>query len=334
MRGSVLGHGRVSGPWQRRWCRAVLGLSLVALVPPLARAQTAAQDTAVVSWTSTGDDGMIGTAAGFDLRVSESPINGTNFDLALRVTGLPAPVASGTRQSVTVRGLTRGTTYYFALKVVDDAGNVSNLSNLARWDWVLDTAPPSAPHGVRGKKEKPGKVVVNWTAGSEPDLAGYTVYRAQQATGPFVKLTPVLITINEFTDIDLPPDAQSLWYEVTATDVTGNESARSETAPVDLIDQASDVQLEEAYPNPARGNTAVHIPVTLTSASTANAVFDILDSGGRRVRRFTLAGYSPGRTEVVWDGKNDAGTETAPGVYRGWLISGNSRHQIRLVRVP
>ena len=41
-----------------------------------------------------------------------------------------------------VRGLTRGTTYYFAVKSYDDVDNVSPLSNVVQWDWVHDTARP------------------------------------------------------------------------------------------------------------------------------------------------------------------------------------------------
>jgi flagellar hook assembly protein FlgD len=52
------------------------------------------------------------------------------------------------------------------------------------------------------------------------------------------------------------------------------------------------------------------------------------------VRRLELQGLGSGPATVDWDGQNDAGREVAPGVYRAWLIVGDTRKVIRLVRVP
>ena len=79
---------------------------------------------------------------------------------------------------------------------------------------------------------------------------------------------------------------------------------------------------------------AVHLPFVVPSNASGNATVEILDSGGRTVRRITLSNPSPGVQEVVWDGTNDSGRATAPGVYRGWLIAGGTRTGTRLLRVP
>ena len=60
----------------------------------------------------------------------------------------------------------------------------------------------------------------------------------------------------------------------------------------------------------------------------------ILDTAGEQVRHLVIANPIPGSTEIAWDGLNDAGRATAPGVYRGWLVAGDSRSSVRLVRVP
>jgi phosphodiesterase/alkaline phosphatase D-like protein len=82
-----------------------------------------------LSWTATGDDGSTGTASSYDVRYSTSPIDGTNFDSASQATGEPTPAASGSSESFTVTGLSADTTYYFAIKVSDEVGNVSTVSN-------------------------------------------------------------------------------------------------------------------------------------------------------------------------------------------------------------
>jgi len=86
--------------------------------------------TATVAWTAVGDDSLTGTAASYDLRYSTSPITAANWGSATQAAGEPTPGAAGTAQSHTVTGLNRQTTYYFALRVADDAGNVSAISNV------------------------------------------------------------------------------------------------------------------------------------------------------------------------------------------------------------
>jgi chitodextrinase len=86
---------------------------------------------ATLRWTAVGDDSLTGTATGYDLRYSTAPITAANWASATQVTGEPAPLAPGTTQNATVSGLTRQTHYYFAIRVSDDGGNVSALSNVA-----------------------------------------------------------------------------------------------------------------------------------------------------------------------------------------------------------
>lgn len=83
-----------------------------------------------VGWSASGDDGLTGNASSYDLRYSLSPIDVNNFDLATVVNGVPAPSAPGTPESFNITGLVPNTNYYFALRVRDNVGNVSALSNV------------------------------------------------------------------------------------------------------------------------------------------------------------------------------------------------------------
>jgi chitodextrinase len=89
------------------------------------------ETTAALRWNATGDDSLTGTATSYDVRYSTSPITAANWATATQVSGEPAPGAPGTVQNLTVSGLTRQTTYYFAVRVADEAGNASDLSNVA-----------------------------------------------------------------------------------------------------------------------------------------------------------------------------------------------------------
>jgi Lamin Tail Domain len=99
---------------------------------PISNLAAAATSTSSIqlTWTATGNDGSVGTASSYDLRMSLSPIvDDAAFATATHVAGVPVPHVSGTAESFTVSGLTPTTTYHFALEASDGSGNTSSLSN-------------------------------------------------------------------------------------------------------------------------------------------------------------------------------------------------------------
>ena len=330
-------HGRWRKEQIRRAVLVAAGLLLLALAPVIARAQGAGTDTLTLAWTAPGDDGTIGKATSYDVRLSTSPITDANFTAATAIPGLPVPANSGTRQKVVVRGLTRGTTYYFALKSADDAGNVSALSNLVRWDWVYDTSPPATPTGLTANFTLSGSVHLHWNANSEPDLGGYKVYRSTAGSGgPWVRIDgPALTTTNDYVDATLPTGVTQFWYAVTASDISLNESGRTAAVSVTVGSgsgsAAAGWHLDPVYPNPARVGTAVTMPVTIGDGSGS---IEITDAGRHLIRHIDLSALAPGPQSVTWDGLNDAGRPVAPGYYTAWVVGGGGRSSVKMVRIP
>ncbi len=83
-----------------------------------------------LTWTATGDDGGTGRASAYDLRWSTSPITEANFAAATPVAG-PDPQPAGGAEAWEIGGLAFSTTYYVALKALDEFGNTGGLSNVA-----------------------------------------------------------------------------------------------------------------------------------------------------------------------------------------------------------
>ncbi len=83
-----------------------------------------------LSWTAPGDDGNTDTATTYDVRYSTSLIDASNFSSAIEATSEPSPSTAGSYESMTVSGLSAGTTYFFALKTSDEVPNTSNISNV------------------------------------------------------------------------------------------------------------------------------------------------------------------------------------------------------------
>jgi len=92
---------------------------------------TATTNSLTLTWTAPGDDGNNGTAAEYDIRYATSNIDNETWGFAIQASGEPAPGPAGSNETFVVGGLAAATTYYFALKAVDDAGNWANLSNIA-----------------------------------------------------------------------------------------------------------------------------------------------------------------------------------------------------------
>lgn len=320
---------RDNRPAWRRWAIVVVGFVLLLLAPVFAHAQGGGPDTLQLVWTAPGDDGAVGTASSYQIRVSTTPITSANWGAANVVGPAPVPLASGSRQGFTVRGLSSDTTYYFAMIVSDDAGNASALSNVLRWDWSADVTPPAIPVGVASARLG-AAVHITWSPVADVDLDGYSIYRAGAASGPFVRVNTTLVTPAEY--VDTPP-AGLLWYRVTASDLSGNESAQSSAAPVPVGVPGGEWSLSAVYPNPSSTSQPVCIPIV---TGAGNAVVDIVNAGGYRVRHIEVATATtcPGGSGVVWDGTNDQGRSVAPGVYRAWLIAGSTRESVKLVRVP
>jgi chitodextrinase len=295
---------------------------------------TAAPTSVSLDWTAVGDDSLSGMATLYEVRWSTSPITPANWPTATLVTsGVSAPGAPGSAQACTIAGLDRSVDLWFAVRVADEVNNWSPLSNVISVPHTLDTAPPSTPSGLAASVESDGEHL-HWNDNGDPDLAGYHVYRAPSANGPWTALTPSAISVASYVD-GSAPDSASLWYAVTAVDASNNESARSASVQVWLHGAGiTAVKLQPAYPNPSTLSSSVSIPVDVPGGASVDGRLDIVNSAGEHVRSIAVQGLAPGTNTLTWDGRNDAGRMTAPGIYRAMLHAGGIDQAVRLVRQP
>ncbi|MFC0617222.1 Kelch repeat-containing protein, partial [Deinococcus budaensis] len=113
--------------------------------------------------------------------------------------------------------------------VVTDAGDGLNYDHA---DWAGarvtcsgsgDTTPPPAPAGLTASATGVG-ITLGWGAAAAPDLAGYRLERAPTPQGPFLAVTPQLLTVTTFEDT-FAPEGVTSHYRVVAVDTSGNASA-------------------------------------------------------------------------------------------------------------
>lgn len=84
-----------------------------------------------LTWTAPGDDGTNGTALWYDLRYSTVLIEETNWADVASSPLLISPQTSGLPESVSISMPNPGVNYCFAIRAVDEAGNIGPLSNVA-----------------------------------------------------------------------------------------------------------------------------------------------------------------------------------------------------------
>ncbi|MHC4777179.1 MAG: IPT/TIG domain-containing protein, partial [Planctomycetota bacterium] len=146
-------------------------------------------DEVVLAFTAVGDNGTLGQAASYDLRWDSSPINEASWATAQTDHTWPtAPQMSGLPESW---NLTKTwATFYFALKVTDDAGNVSAISNSVQFD-------PFAPDAATGLNAYPGtqrgRVILSWMTTADDGSTGasgpVSAYQIRYARAPILDET-------------------------------------------------------------------------------------------------------------------------------------------------
>jgi len=143
--------------------RALLLTGLLVSSIPFAAVPASAQTAGIavtLLWTATGDNGLAGRAAKYDLRYTAiSPPAG---DLAAWWSSAAVvnmsnhvPPPSGSRDSMVIGGLVVGKKYFAALRIADAAGNWSGFSNIALIDLTknitgIETSAEGAPKLVLG----------------------------------------------------------------------------------------------------------------------------------------------------------------------------------------
>lgn len=172
-------------------------------------------------------------------------------------TGEVFPVASGSDQQEAPA--VSGETAVWEVQLQDDM----RLGSFDVLGARLDLAPV-APGGLTATGSASG-VALDWATSSEPDLAGYNVYRSGSEGGEYAKLnTSGPISASSFNDPQAPKGVRS-FYKITALDTAGSESAAALTNAV--APQESGISLQSNVPVLEIGSAA-----TLTGSLTSGGL--------------------------------------------------------------
>lgn len=282
----------------------------------------ATQLTATLGWTAVGDDGMTGRATAYEIRRSSAPIDSSSWAAATAVDVPFAPADPGTPEVLVVTGLTAATTYHFAIRAVDEAGNRSPVSPDAAGQTMPagDTSPPSTPGGLTAATNL-DRVDLAWSGSPEPDLAGYLLYRRETGAGAPPPVTIGGIRTISFADSGVQAEVEYA-YSIAARDSSGNVSSPSGEVRVrpalqGFLPEVSDFQSEASIDSILAGGRC--LARVAWTAQTARRF------AGFAVDRSSDAGAS-------WDRRTQAPLAGAgPFVFQEDLAAGSYLYRISAV---
>jgi hypothetical protein len=155
-----------------------------------------------------------------------------------RVLAGEAPAGAEARFTITDASIEWQKTYYYHAEAVTLIRRATSSQLEVEGDdtpeikvFADDVFPPTVPAELQAVFSGPGQkpfIDLVWAPVADADLAGYNVYRHEEGTTP-VKLNEELIKAPAYRDENVAPQ-KKYSYSVSAVDVRGNESARSEEA--------------------------------------------------------------------------------------------------------
>lgn len=128
-----------------------------------------------------------------------------------------------------------GPSNYVIVAAYDKSG-IEYLS-MPKFIQLVDSIPPMAPVGLKGSMNSNGIVTLDWTANSEPDIAGYRVFYTTDKYMSYTNLTNKPITDNHF-EYEFPLNwlNRNLYFTVVAEDIFYNYSDYSDTIAIKMFD--------------------------------------------------------------------------------------------------
>ncbi|NOZ61986.1 MAG: T9SS type A sorting domain-containing protein [Calditrichaeota bacterium] len=277
------------------------------------------QNIGTVNLTYTIDN----TAGTAQLNVTAvSATNLTNCSNFTVVTGLPLHVAAG------------GTGTLQISFDVDAAGAFSFDMDIANND---DDENPYDIQ-VTGNGTQPTNIVLSsfyanisqdgillqWTTETEPNNAGFNIFRSQSENGEYAKINENLIpaqgnatTGANYSYPDNSTQMGSYYYKLQSVSLTGDTSFYG---PVSVILTAvdnkkytvpDDYNLSQNYPNPFNPETQINYALPEPATVTLN----IYDINGHLARTLVSGQKSAGLHTVTWDGRDNSGVKVVSGIY-------------------
>ncbi|MDI6757450.1 MAG: fibronectin type III domain-containing protein, partial [Endomicrobiia bacterium] len=296
-----------------------------------------------LTFTAPYDDAADEPALAYVIKYATHTLDGGGWDAPTSSTvsqGI-TPAAPGAPQTHIVTGLYPGTTFYFAMKSVDEVGNLSAMS-AARNASARDN-PPNPPENITAVALSETNIRVTWSA---PSVSGYDdrdKYWFYRGTFPFTLASQATFYVDLATYIyqnddasgggDNPIKRETTYYYRMATSDLGSGPAGSglfSTAIFSQLSALTSLRTPDLTPPPAittltalTGNSEGRINLSWTSP-TDNSIRIGEGAGENIVGGAFLLRWTTNFSETFSTSTYNVAlpTTTSPGALNSYLISG------------
>ncbi|KKU14036.1 MAG: Fibronectin type III domain protein [Candidatus Magasanikbacteria bacterium GW2011_GWC2_45_8] len=292
-----------------------------------ASAKNATSNSVTLEWAAPGDDGNTGTATSYSVRYALSAISSESaWSSATSASGVPTPAIAGTTQSVVVAGLNSQTTYYFAVRTTDEAGNQGGISNSPSAETLgADTTPPVISNVKVGISAH--TVIIDWTTDENSD--SQVAYGSTTGLGTIISNEP-LVTDHSKTLSGLIAN-KKYYFLIHSTDASGNTGSGEITPFVTTKDATPPTNASQFNTSAGDGK------VTLTWKNPGDNDF----AGVKVQRAFFAAPQSPNEGQMVYNGSGfsvlDGGLQNGTTYYYtvfAYDLSGNYASGVTVSAIP
>jgi hypothetical protein len=196
--------------------------------------------------------------------------------------------------------------------------NTIDTFQQVRWHSVpdssysIDNTPPPAVDQLTGLIVN-NQVRLSWRRSPNTDVRGYRVYWGNSQSfvtdATTLRTTTTDTVLTDFLNPDRP------YYKISVLDTHGNESEQAWVLTEATLDappaRVAAAFLAQPSPNPSTGRTTLRFGL----AHDARVQLDVYDQQGRRVRGIDAGALAAGEHVITWDGRDEAGHDSAPGLY-------------------
>jgi len=179
-------------------------------------------------------------------------------------------------------------------------------------------------------------VKLTWQTESETDLAGFNLWKSEDAETGFEKINSVLIkaagsstnpVAYTFDDNNVE-EGKTWFYRLEQVDLDGSSSFIS-SVQVDVSKLPESVMLFQNFPNPFNPSTEIRYDIPEESFVLLS-VYNVL---GKQVRTLVNEIRPAGSHSVLWDGLDNKNLELSSGIYFYKLNAGTETHVFKMMKV-
>ena len=186
-------------------------------------------------------------------------------------------------------------------------------------DKGIVTLPVQMTNFMATSNQESGTINLTWQAENEIGNVGYHVWRSENETKDYNKITASIIhgkpdnlstSEYSFSDKNISHGV-TYWYKIETISINGNSEFFGPVSAVGTFPLPDEFGLSQNYPNPFNPETTIEYQLPEDSRVTIR-IYNLL---GKQIRELINENKQAGYLSAVWDGKDFGKNDVSSGIY-------------------